>query len=106
VALWWLSFINPERPVGDKFLGVSIVECDLRKTELETVKAVIRKAWAEGCNPGGEAKIVPIPLDQLEPGEAQDVLNAPKNTLMSFDDLEKFNLGPTRLSEVKRCQTW
>jgi hypothetical protein len=57
--LWWLSFIDEDRPVGDKFLGVCVVRAN-------DMLAAVQKAWDLGINPGGEvamAKIAKIPPD-------------------------------------------
>lgn len=53
--LFWLSFCDPSRPAGRKFLGCAIVG------GAENGDAV-RRAWDLGCNPGGEvvsAEIAP-----------------------------------------------
>ncbi len=44
---WWLSFCDNTRPVGDRFVGLALVEAH---SMVEATKA----AWARGCNPGGE----------------------------------------------------
>jgi hypothetical protein len=47
VPYWWLSFIDPDRPQGDRFLAVSIVQA-------ATGVGSVSRAWALGINPGGE----------------------------------------------------
>lgn len=60
-GLWWLSFVDNDRPEGDRFIGACIVEAD------GPVSAV-REAHARGCNPGGEVSIMgPMPLDNAGP---------------------------------------
>ena len=44
---WWLSFCDPRRPRGKKFVGACIVEG-------RNIAEAARTAWAMGCNPGGE----------------------------------------------------
>ncbi len=53
MTLWWLSFCDPERPKGEQFLGVAIVEA----TDIVSAAQV---AYALGCNPGGEIRGFPI----------------------------------------------
>jgi hypothetical protein len=89
---FWLSFVDPARPEGEQFLGVCIVE--VTEAEAADAKAIIdrqfpqhaegaewiaaatRKAWAMGCNPGGEVATaditdatppegVTLPLDRM-----------------------------------------
>lgn len=45
---WWLSFIDPERPQGARFLGVIILDAP-------TLDAAFTKSWELKINPGGEA---------------------------------------------------
>lgn len=51
---WWLSFVDGNRPKGQAFLGVAIVEA------YDMVDACT-VAYARGCNPGGEVKGHEIP---------------------------------------------
>jgi hypothetical protein len=51
---WWLSFVDPDRPEGDRFLGVVIVEARGPTTATQ-------RAHDLGINPGGEVAIVPLP---------------------------------------------
>jgi hypothetical protein len=51
---WWLSFCDPDRPAGTKFLGVCCVE------GWDILSAVTR-AHELGCNPGGEVAAWKIP---------------------------------------------
>jgi hypothetical protein len=54
IVWWWLSFCDVNRPEGDQFLGVAIVDA------FNEIMAVSR-AWDLGCNPGGEVMLVAIP---------------------------------------------
>lgn len=47
MSILWLSFADPDRPQGDQFLGVSIVEAD-------NLFEAICAAREQGINPGGE----------------------------------------------------
>jgi hypothetical protein len=54
-GVYWLSFVDTDRPEGDRFLGVAIV----RGTD---PVGAVEMAWALGCNPGGEVMILgPVP---------------------------------------------
>lgn len=48
---FWLSFVDPRREEGKRFLGVSLVEA---KDSMNAVQI----ARIHDCNPGGEVKIV------------------------------------------------
>lgn len=52
--LWWLSFADPDRPVGQRFLGVCVVEA-------EDISTAADRAWEMNCNPGGEVRGDPLP---------------------------------------------
>lgn len=67
---WWLSFVDPARAQGDRFLGVAVVQAE---DELGAVK----EAWKRKINPGGEVMTVRL-------GEPPARL--PKNCLMGKDE--------------------
>jgi hypothetical protein len=48
VPVFWISFADAARAVGQKFLGVVIIEA-------ETEPAALAQAQAAGLHPGGEA---------------------------------------------------
>lgn len=48
-ALWWMSFCDPDKPKGQRLLGVAIVEAP-------GLFHAHQKAWALGINPGGEMR--------------------------------------------------
>lgn len=60
----WLSFCDPNKPEGERFLGVSVVEAD-------NLPDAMGVAWLTGCNPGGEIqgflmdKVVRVPNECL-----------------------------------------
>lgn len=51
---WWLSFVDPGRPEGDRFLGVAIVPGG-------NVIQASQFAWTLGINPGGQVAGFPLP---------------------------------------------
>lgn len=64
---WWLSFVDPDRPEGDRFLGACIVE----GTDLG---AAVQTAWMLGCNPGGEVAGIGIVEGRVPAEEYRDRL--------------------------------
>lgn len=92
MSIWWLSFADPDRPQGERFLGVSLIEiedepgADLR----DRIKAVIRKSWATGCNPGGEVQSLELHLDLLSNDKRVVLAKAPRHTLLQKADLEHY----------------
>jgi hypothetical protein len=53
-AWYWMSFVDPDRPAGDRFLGVAIVWADGPVT-------AVSKTHELDINPGGEVAIVRLP---------------------------------------------
>jgi hypothetical protein len=51
---WWMSFCDPKRPKGDKFLGALIVTG-------EDHKAMLARSWLLELNPDGEVEFFEIP---------------------------------------------
>jgi hypothetical protein len=92
--LFWLSFVDADRPVGTQFLGVAIIEVmevmaanmrdELRlmfpnhEPGAEWIAAAAREAHRLGCNPGGEVASVEIDDDH----------GVPRGRLLSRADLE------------------
>ena len=74
-AQWWMSFCDPDKPKGQQFLGVAIVEAP-------GFIHAHQKAWALGINPGGQ-----IQASQVDgvPAEYHD-------KLLSLADLEAAGL--------------
>ncbi len=44
---WWLSFADPDKPEGQRFAGVCIVQGS-------NMEDAVSEAWRRKCNPGGE----------------------------------------------------
>jgi hypothetical protein len=92
----WLSFVDDDKPEGQRLLGVAIIEVtDAMVTAAradvaerfpdapeggEVVAAAMIEAWRLGCNPGGRMSSV-----ELEPDQA---VGAPRGVLMSPSELE------------------
>lgn len=78
---YWLSFVDPDGPEGDRFLGVSIVEA-------ENGQEAVAAAWRLGCNPGGEVAMLPYAADGFQ-------LPAPHllNRLLTSDELKEYDLA-------------
>jgi hypothetical protein len=85
MGLWWLSFVDPKRPEGEGFLGVALIEAD-------DYPSAIRRAWREGCNPGGEINGFDLPLDELTNEQRLILAKAPHDTLLTRDQLEEHRL--------------
>lgn len=96
---FWLSFIDTDsdRPVGQRFLGVAIVLVTDAEAETarrlmppqalpgaEWIAAAARKAWALGCNPGGEIGAMELPT----PPDAQWM-----NRLLSKEEAEAIEMA-------------
>ena len=93
---YWLSFTDPDRPKGQQFLGVCVVdvttaEADFAKAKLavthprhqsgaEWIAVAMSKAWRLGCNPGGEV----LTIDITE----RAAVAPPRNRLLSNEELE------------------
>jgi hypothetical protein len=95
-----LSFCDPAAPAGQRFRGVCIVE--VNETDAaealidiavkfphalpgaEWIAAATRKAWREGCNPGGEVASL-----ELTPGSlAKLPASLPRNRLLNKTELQ------------------
>ncbi len=111
---YWLSFVDPDRPSGQKFLGVCIVDvtdADVRAVRdevrakfptardgAEWIAAASRCAWTHGCNPGGEILSVWLNDPKQDPRDGSQSLRAvmmpdalddlPRNRLLTFPELE------------------
>lgn len=61
--LWWLSFVDPDRPEGQRFLGVTVMDYDLPEgveALRDIVELVLTEAWRRQCNPGGAAQVTKL----------------------------------------------
>jgi hypothetical protein len=103
---FWLSFVDPDRPEGQRNLGVCIIDIDeldiaaarvtLDKSRFAStydpdkgpiVWAITAKARDVGCNPGGEVASYEI-TDADNPAW---LARLPRNTLLTKDEAEALN---------------
>jgi hypothetical protein len=94
MPLFWLSFVDPQKPSGEQFTGVALVEAE-GDTHEEALKHAIRRAWATGCNPGGEIQSVLLDgevLDRMPNENRVRLVRAPRDTLLSKDELAHLDL--------------
>jgi hypothetical protein len=103
MRVFWLSFADDDRPKGDQFLGVCVVEVseaeaaamrpELRerfphhKDGAEWIAAAVRKAHRLGINPGGHVATIELPPDW----PLRDTI--PRNLLLSKNDLHHLSTG-------------
>jgi hypothetical protein len=103
---FWLSFCNPDRPKGEQFVGVCVV--DVNDQDAERAKAVLRrrfpnalpdaewiaaatsKAHRNGCNPGGEV----AGYDVTQCDYPDKLATCPRNQLLSRDELIALEMYP------------
>jgi hypothetical protein len=76
--LWWLSFVDPDRQEGDRFLG----GCVVRARGLVDAS---RAAWTAGCNPGGEMAGYEMPREHRDMIKPADI-----GKLMNREECERF----------------
>ena len=98
---FWLSFVDPDRPKGQRNLGAAVVDvteddAEAEKGELaakcpqhmegaEWIAAASRKAWQTGCNPGGE--MASMDITGIEPPR-----ELPKYQLLSREEWQRRGL--------------
>jgi hypothetical protein len=78
---YWMSFCDPARPEGSKFLGALIVRAD---DESEAV----RRSWMLDLNPGGEIELFAIP-DQFHERIPADWVESRLITKQECDAFER-----------------
>jgi hypothetical protein len=93
---FWLSFVDPDKPEGQRLLGVAIVDVNDEEAahakldvaarfpnaqpDAEWIAAATSRAWAVGCNPGGEIGFMDIT------GQPQ-AAHGPRDRLMQYAEL-------------------
>ncbi len=82
---FWMSFTDPQRPEGSQFLGVALVDAS-------NIAEAMTISHTSGCNPGGEIAFVEIPEEDIPLDMAVAMKAAPRNTLMSRDELSERGL--------------
>lgn len=75
----WMSFIDPDKPQGQRFLGVAICQG-------ADIGEAAKNAWEHGCNPGGEVAALPMTLADLE---KMGLTTEHLNILLTKADLEQ-----------------
>ncbi|RQR43470.1 hypothetical protein DIE20_11370 [Burkholderia sp. Bp9131] len=60
MALFWLTFFDPDAVRDTEFLGVAVMQAD-------TFNKAIGRTWELGINPGGEVQGEAIPDDGVPP---------------------------------------
>ena len=81
-----MSFVDPDKPEGSRFIGVSIVEAP-------HFIVAHTAAWERGCNPGGEVLINEIPLGMLS-AETIALVLANTHRLMDYAELKRLGFDP------------
>jgi len=72
---WWMSFCDPDKPTGQQFLGVLVIEA------IGFMHAV-QLSWTLGLNPGGE----------VIAGQVEGVPSEYHNRLLSKQEIEDAGL--------------
>lgn len=73
--LYWISFIDEEKPKGQAFIGVAIVRAP-------SIDDAIKESHRLGVNPGGQAMVIRVP--ELYAGYT--------NRLMSKEEIAKMEI--------------
>jgi len=77
---WWLSFMDPKKPAGSRFLGVIVIEA-------ASFDMAIRTTHAMWINPGGEVRS--HYLGSIKPTWPEEAFSR----LLSADKLEELGIG-------------
>lgn len=64
---WWLSFVDAEKPEGERFLGVAIVQA-------RGIGHAVTEAYRLGINPGGEVVGLEIDAEHVPAEEYRERL--------------------------------
>lgn len=82
-VFWWISFVDPDKPKGEKFLGACLV-----KALPENPHHALQAAFQHQCSPGGEAMFIEFPADIPMP---DNVFQRYGNRLLSRAECEEFD---------------
>lgn len=85
-VFWWLSFADPERPSGQRFLGACLIRA------LPDPRAAAIEATSRGCNPGGEIMLAQLP-DSIPVSDT--VFDRYGNRLLNMDECHEFEVVMT-----------
>jgi len=81
MTTFWLIFADPDKPRGQRFLGVAIFDMDESGGEVP-FHEVIQRSWALGINPGGE--VMCCEATQRIPGKYRNMLITDEAVLMKL----------------------
>lgn len=92
IRTFWLSFVDENKPPGERWLGACVVDVRASQAEFaklfllpqslpgsEWIKAAVMRAWAVNANPGGS-----VASQELPPGISQSEL--PRDRLLQYDE--------------------
>lgn len=83
-SLWWMSFCDTDKPAGQEFLGVIVVE------DLGPMHA-ISKAHELGINPGGQVMIVPVQPSSIKPEHLNRLLAMEELLEMGYVEMQEMS---------------
>lgn len=120
---YWLSFCDGDKPEGEQFLGVAVVDVDNIDRHDSRVESFVRslrgpsgpppddealwlaaataKAWETGCNPGGEMMAFDMTSLRGEP----ELARTPRHVLLSKSDLAALGHAPKSVGELEAEQS-
>jgi hypothetical protein len=59
MSWWWMSFCDPKKPKGSKFLGGLLIEA-------RDHHDMMHRSWSLKLNPGGEVRFFEVPKEYEE----------------------------------------
>lgn len=83
-SLWWLSFCDTDKPEGQEFLGVIVVE------DLGPMHA-ISKTYDLGINPGGRVMIVQVQPSSIKPEHLNRLLAMEELLEMGYVEMQEMS---------------
>lgn len=89
---YWMSFCDPDKPEGEQFLGVVIVDGGSEHPSVGIHMAAVA-AYATGCNPGGEVVAIQLPQWAVE-----HVVPAWSNRLLTRAEVAELDAALTRVA--------
>lgn len=92
---WWMSFCDPDRPAGQQFLGVVLID------DAPDEATALTLSHVSGANPGGACAMVGWQENEAPEDAARAFDAAPKLTLLSRAQLQALGLEPTTIDEFE-----
>lgn len=74
MPLYWIPFTDPEAPIGEKLMGVIVIESD-------SIEEALEEAYMMGINPGGMVE------HAYEIRRESKEFQLPRNRLLSVKEL-------------------